>query len=105
MEPYGTAAELTKLTTWIDEQLADETADRQWIAESASARIKDIALQHLGAAELRRQLGQVLDVFDDDPDAGRIAEVRAVLADFEWGHDDLQYALEAIDRIVTGGDR
>ena len=36
---------------------------------------------------------------------GQLAEVRAVLAAFDWEHDDRQYALEKIDRIVTGSDR
>ncbi|HUY51679.1 MAG TPA: hypothetical protein VMV92_39245 [Streptosporangiaceae bacterium] len=54
-EPYGTGAELTALTTWIDRQLEDKTASRQAIAEQASARVKDITLQHRGAAELARQ--------------------------------------------------
>ena len=47
-----TAAELTALAGWIDEQLGDETADRQWIAESAAARVRDITLQMLGGAAL-----------------------------------------------------
>ena len=37
-----TAADLTTLAAWIDEQLGDETADRQQIAESAAARVRDI---------------------------------------------------------------
>jgi hypothetical protein len=32
-----------------------------------------------------------------------LAAVRAVLADFDWEHGDRQYALEAIERIVSGG--
>jgi len=47
-----TAAQLTALAAWIDEQLGDEMADRQWIAESAAARVHDIALQMPGHAEL-----------------------------------------------------
>ena len=49
-----TAAELTRLAGWISEQLADETAGRQWIAESAAARIRYITLQMLGAEALGR---------------------------------------------------
>lgn len=103
MTAPDTAAKLTSLAGWIDEQLDDETADRQWIAESAAAKVRDITLQMLGGAELaaraadprvtaarqaiaepgprhdvllpasvltrmfyelRRQLGQVLDVID-----------------------------------------
>ncbi|HEY2550099.1 MAG TPA: hypothetical protein VGI64_05940 [Streptosporangiaceae bacterium] len=46
------------------------------------------------AAELRRQLGQVLDV---------LGEVRTVLTAFDWETDDRQYALEQIEQIA--GDR
>jgi hypothetical protein len=46
---------LTALATWIDEQLADETAGRQEIAQEASGRVKDVALQLLGTIELARQ--------------------------------------------------
>lgn len=49
------AAELTSLASWIDGQLADETADRQQVAESAAARIRDVTLALPGDAELRRR--------------------------------------------------
>jgi hypothetical protein len=39
------------------------------------------------------------------PEAAKLAGVRAVLARFDWEHDDRQYALEKIERIVTGGAR
>ncbi len=52
MSGPDTTAGLTALAAWIDEQLDDETADRQWIAENAAGRIRDIALQMLGHAEL-----------------------------------------------------
>lgn len=51
MSQPDTAANLTALAAWIDEQLGDETADRQWIAESAAARVRDIIL---GDARRRR---------------------------------------------------
>ena len=38
-----------------------------------------------------------------DP-AAQVAAIRAILAAFEWGSDDLQYALEEIDQIVSVGD-
>jgi hypothetical protein len=47
-----TAADLTSLADWITEQLDDETTDRQWIAETAAAKIRDITLQMPGAAEV-----------------------------------------------------
>ena len=37
-------------------------------------------------------------------EARMVGEVRAVLAAFDWEHDDRQYALEAIERIVSGDD-
>jgi hypothetical protein len=38
-------------------------------------------------------------------EAAQLAAVRAVLDGFDWARDDRQYALEQIERIVTGGDR
>ena len=35
--------------------------------------------------------------------AAKLAEVRDVLAAFDWERDDRQYALEEIDRIVADG--
>lgn len=49
---YDAAAELANLAAWIDGQLADETADRQWIAETAAFRVRDITLAMLGDAAL-----------------------------------------------------
>jgi hypothetical protein len=55
-------------------------------------------------AETRHQLAQVLAVIAGrESEHAQLAEVRAVLAAFDWEHDDRQYALEAIERIVTGG--
>ena len=33
--------------------------------------------------------------------AAKLAEIRLVLDAFEWGSDDLQYAMEQIDDIVN----
>lgn len=57
-EPYDVAAQLTLLVVWIDTLLAEETADRQAIAEQASARIKEIAT---AAADSQAQARRVLD--------------------------------------------
>lgn len=35
-------------------------------------------------------------------DTRRLGEIRALLARFDWEHDDRQYALEAIERIAEG---
>jgi hypothetical protein len=36
-------------------------------------------------------------------DTRRLDRIRVVLAKFDWEHDDRQFALEAIERIVEGG--
>jgi hypothetical protein len=41
---------------------------------------------------------------DNEGAAVKLAQVRDVLAAFDWECDDRQYALEEIDRIVFGGD-
>jgi hypothetical protein len=41
--PAGTVTRLAGLAAWIDQQLADETASRQHIAEGAAERVRDIA--------------------------------------------------------------
>jgi hypothetical protein len=57
-------------------------------------------------AESRRQLGQVLAAVDGQADeAGKLARIRQVLAEFDWEFHDRQLALEAIDRIQGGGER
>jgi hypothetical protein len=38
-----------------------------------------------------------------DDDSTKLAAVRAVLAAFDWEHDDRQYALEEIEHIVMDG--
>lgn len=37
-----------------------------------------------------------------EPEGGKLAAIRAVLAEFDWETDDRQYALERIDQIATG---
>jgi phosphoglycerate-specific signal transduction histidine kinase len=64
-------------------------------------------------AESRRQLAALLAVIAERHDdavtadlteSRQLAEVRRLLADFDWEFQDRQYALEAIERIVTGGE-
>jgi hypothetical protein len=38
-------------------------------------------------------------------DTRRLDRIRALLAGFDWEHDDRQYTLEAIGRIAEGGAR
>jgi len=52
-------------------------------------------------AELRRLLGQVLGVLADrQAETRELAEIRAVLAAFDWETDDRQLALERIEQIA-----
>ena len=39
-----------------------------------------------------------------DDDSAKLAAVRGVLSAFDWEHDDRQYALEEIERIIMDGD-
>jgi hypothetical protein len=77
-------------------------AAREYLEYARKVHVADFPYSPLTrmAAELRRQLGQVLDVIGDDAGAGRLAAIRAVLARFDWESDDRQYALEEIDRIA-----
>jgi hypothetical protein len=52
------------------------------------------------ACRLGHALGDLLAGLDADPDAGKLAEIRAVLAGFDWEFDDRQLALERIERIA-----
>jgi hypothetical protein len=88
---------------------ADERAElaRSYLAEARQRSVEQLAptLLMRECAELRRLLGQVLAVLAERQDAGRqLAEVRAVLAAFDWEFDDRQLALEHIERIVTGSE-
>ncbi len=51
--------------------------------------------------------GMMLDAYirdhEQDEDTRRLAAIRGVLNRFDWEHDDRQLALEAIERIVEGG--
>jgi hypothetical protein len=87
----------------------DERADlaRRYLAEARQRDVEQLppSLLMRECAELRRLLGQVLAVLAERQDGVRqLAEVRAVLAGFDREFDDRQLALEAIERIVTGGE-
>jgi hypothetical protein len=57
-------------------------------------------------AELRRLLGQVLNVLAERQDEARqLAGIRAVLAGFDWETGDRQLALERIERIADGDEQ
>jgi hypothetical protein len=84
---------------------ADERAElaRAYLAEARQRSVEQLAptLLMRECAELRRLLGQVLDVLAErQADARQLAEIRAVLAAFDWEFDDRQLALEHIERIA-----
>jgi hypothetical protein len=95
----------------------DERAElaRQFLTETRTRSVDQLAptLLMRECAELRRLLGQVLDVLAERnassaqarAEATRLAEIRAVLADFDWEFDDRQFALERIERIADGDDQ
>jgi hypothetical protein len=89
---------------------ADERAEiaRAYLATARERPVDQLAptLLMRECAELRRLLGQVLAVLAERQDEARqLAQVRQLLADFDWEFDDRQYALEAIERIATGGEQ
>lgn len=89
---------------------ADERAElaRRYLATAREHPVDQLPPSRLMAecAELRRLLGQVLAILAERQDGARqLAEVLQILTAFDWEFDDRQYALEAIERIVTGGER
>ena len=59
------------------------------------------------AAQAAQEIGQLLGLGGGEgqaaEDTRRLDRIRALLARFDWEHDDRQLALEAIERIVDGG--
>jgi hypothetical protein len=89
---------------------ADERAElaARYLAEAQQRSVEQMppSLLMRECAELRRLLGQVLGVLAKRQNGARqLAEVRQLLADFDWEFADRQLALEAIERIVTGGQQ
>jgi hypothetical protein len=88
---------------------ADErvTLARRFLAEAQQRSVEQMppTLLMREAAELRRLLASVLAVLAERQDQARqLAEIRAVLAAFDWEFDDRQLALEEIERIATGDE-
>ncbi|HEV8279788.1 MAG TPA: hypothetical protein VGQ26_29425 [Streptosporangiaceae bacterium] len=79
---------------------------RQFLAEAQQRSVEQMppSLLMREAAELRRLLGQVLGVLAErQAETRQLAEIRAVLAAFDWEFSDRQLALEEIERITSGG--
>jgi hypothetical protein len=56
------------------------------------------------AARMADAVRGLLEVItEDQADAAHLAEIRAILAGFDWERDDRQYALERIE-MIAGGD-
>lgn len=88
----------------------DERAElaRRFVAEARQRSVEQMppTLLMREVAELRRLLASVLAVLAErQTEARQLAEIRAVLAGFDWEFDDRQLALEHIERIVTGGEQ
>jgi hypothetical protein len=77
-----------------------------YVAKARQHEVETLPPSRLMAetAELRRLLGQVLAVLAErQAQARQLAEIRGVLDGFDWELGDRQLALEAIERITSGG--
>lgn len=86
MSTYGLTGELTGLADWIDSQLSDELASRQFIAEHASARLRDIAAA-VDAGEMTEDEAcghaAAIPPLETERQARELPAVRAVWAAFD----------------------
>jgi hypothetical protein len=79
------------------------TSAREFLAGARRRKVDQLppSLLMRECAELRRLLGQVLDVLAERRDAARrLAEVRALLAAFDLETHERQLALERIEQIA-----
>jgi hypothetical protein len=79
------------------------TLAREYLAEVSGTSVEALPPSVLmrECAELRRLLGQVLGLLAArQDDSRRVAEIRAMLAAFDWEFGDRQLALERIERIA-----
>jgi hypothetical protein len=84
---------------------ADQRAEiaRDYLATARRTSVEQLppSLLMRECAELRRLLGQVLGILAErQGEARQLAEIRDVLAAFDWEHHDRQTALERIDQIA-----
>jgi hypothetical protein len=81
------------------------TAAAAALADYRAGGEMDMMDRALWAGRLAAELAALLaGVAEDDAtaDSARLAEVRALLAAFDWERGDRQYALEDIARIAEG---
>jgi hypothetical protein len=103
-------AELLKIRTEVQATAARDEFSRaracvaeEWTHDDWPSRVG--SLQYYADA-LANELGRTLDREEEwiraagQQDGAKLAAIRAVLAAFDWEHDDRQYALEEIDRIA-----
>ena len=72
-------------------------------AQSLLASLADLAERLSGDEDQAAEDAAMDQIFGSGTDTRRLGEIRALLARFDWEHDDRQLALEAIERIVDGG--
>jgi hypothetical protein len=103
--PSGVDHAVRAGATW--EQIASA---RNTTAEAARAAYREWAegqrkYAGMGDAEYAAAVKAAGEPAADDPSEGarRLAGIRALLARFDWEHDDRQLALEAVERIAEGG--
>jgi hypothetical protein len=79
---------------------------RRFLAEAQRRSVEQMPptlLMH-EVAELRHLLASVLGVLAErQAETRQLAEIRAVLAAFDWEFDDRQIALERIEQLAAGG--
>jgi hypothetical protein len=96
------------MTDTVDQRI---TLAREYLAAARQRDINYLPPSRMAAelAETRRQLGLVLaaaaDLSGRPDEHEQLVKVRGLLAGFDWEHHDRQIALEAIERIVTGGQQ
>ena len=92
------------MTDTVDQRI---TLAREYLAAARGRDIDHLPPSRLMAelAETRRQLGLVLAaVAEREGEHAQLAEIQALLADFDWEFDDRQLALERIERIAEGDE-
>ena len=77
--------------------------DTELVGLDQGALVAWVARMHGAAQLLDAYVRDTAVLGEPGGDTQRLDRVRVVLAKFDWEHDDRQLALEAIERIVEGG--